>query len=88
MLRVGMEKVVTPPVEVHIVIRGGEGFPLSRDIDNVAKAVTDALRIAKMIPNGRVTEVRKNIQEYLPAQDGRKATCTVYVQQVEEGLFG
>ena len=89
LMRVGMERVVTMPVSVRVEIRGGDGFPLRRDLDNCLKPMIDSLRAALILPNDRVTEVRSLSAEYFPAVDKTlPATCTVVVEQLTEGLFG
>lgn len=88
LMRAGLDKVVTLPVRVRLEVRGGDGFRRSRDLDNLLKATIDCLRAAKILPNDRISEVAEVSAKYLPVQDERlPAVCTVYVEQLEQGLF-
>lgn len=69
------------PVLVKIVIRGGEGFPDFRDLDNCIKAVVDGLRHAQRIDGDTVKTVREIVARYEPS-DGRPAACLVSVHPV------
>jgi Holliday junction resolvase RusA-like endonuclease len=84
-LRVGRRRVRTP-CRVSVIILGGEGWPESRDIDNLWKATLDLVRHAGIIPDDSVRHVRGVSAEYVPPETpGARAECWVEVVSVGEG---
>jgi Holliday junction resolvase RusA-like endonuclease len=65
------------PVRIIITIRGGKGFPESRDASNCIKAVEDLLVKCGVITGDTVKHVREVRALYLPPEGDEKATCTV-----------
>jgi Holliday junction resolvase RusA-like endonuclease len=79
--RMGPVKLFFGPVEIRITIRGGKGFPESRDADNAIKAVADLLRHKQVLRDDTVRDVRRIVVEYIPPESEEAvAECVVVVE--------
>lgn len=70
-------KTRTLPVEVRIIIEGGDGFPASRDIDNIIKPTIDTLVVAGILPGDNLSRVWRVSAEYHRAEG--PARCFVEI---------
>lgn len=69
------------PVVVRVTIRGGKGFPVNRDGDNVLKPLIDGLRKAGVIRGDTVRDVIESSVRYEPpGGPGAVAECVVEVR--------
>jgi len=86
-LKLGM-KAVKGKVELTIIIQGGAGFMRSRDLDNCAKPVIDAIRHAGMIEGDTVQTVIgvHLLYEECPVKKQPQAKCFVYITPFENGV--
>lgn len=72
------------PVSLRVRVHGGKGFPVSRDLDNVLKALQDALKAAGCIASDDVRTVREIVATYHPSLDKTAiSSVTVSVEQWE-----
>lgn len=73
----------TCPVHISIVIWGGKGFPMSRDLDNCGKPVIDLLVSQGIIQGDSVQVVRSVTLEYKPeSKPPSGAFCVVRVLEL------
>jgi Holliday junction resolvase RusA-like endonuclease len=77
-LRVGLGKAPVPAC-VAILIRGGKGWGKHRDIDNVVKAVIDALVHAELLQDDSCDFVHGVSVSYLQPIEGMPAGCFVRI---------
>lgn len=69
--------VPVPPVGVRITVRGGKGWVARRDLDNVIKAVIDALKDAGRIADDSTAVVTAVTAVFAPPVVGLGAGCEV-----------
>lgn len=76
LLRVGLP-VCGGAVGVRIALTGGTGWAANRDVDNAAKAVLDALKLAGRIADDDCTRVPDVYVTFTPGGPGVVASCRV-----------
>ena len=77
LLRIGLP-AARSPVAVRILIVGGKGWEPGRDVDNVCKAVLDAVKLAGRVPDDDCERVPDVYASYRPpARPGDPARCEV-----------
>jgi Holliday junction resolvase RusA-like endonuclease len=80
-MRLGVQRAVSYPVAVRIEVLGGRGWTRTRDLDNVAKAVLDALVASERIVDDSTAYVRAVLMEYVPPASPRApASCVVTLE--------
>lgn len=86
-LRCELSKVKALPAAIRVEIRGGEGFPESRDLDNCLKPIGDAIRASGIIPNDRVSEVVEYTIKYIRGdRHNRVAECWIEIEELGESV--
>ena len=74
---------VQPPVAIELVIYGGSGWRINRDLDNVLKPTIDLMRFLKVIPEDNISIVNEVIARYIhPAKPRMKARAVVTVRSL------
>lgn len=75
---------VRPPVAIELVIYGGAGWRVNRDLDNVLKPTIDLMRFLKVIPEDNIRVVNEVIARYIqPAKPRMKAKAVVVVRSLD-----
>lgn len=85
-LRLAGARPVPAPVRVAVVVHGGKGFRVNRDLNNCSKALLDLLVRAGVVADDDVRHVVEESYRYLPPASARAAArCVVSVETAEEG---
>jgi Holliday junction resolvase RusA-like endonuclease len=81
LLRMQLPRVTRYPVAVQVTIHGGRGWRADRDLDNVLKAVLDALVASERLVDDSTQYVRSVRLDYRPPADTTAdAACLVSVE--------
>ena len=81
LLRTQLPRVTRYPVAVRVTIHGGRGWRVDRDLDNVLKAVLDALVASERLADDSTQYVQSvRLDYHPPAGTTAVATCLVSVE--------
>lgn len=69
------------PYAVYIDLRGGKGWRVGRDLDNIGKAIFDILQIAGIIEDDSTEWVQHKAFTYSPPIKGQGASLMVTIEE-------
>ncbi len=82
MIRGGAARPCRMPCRITVIITGGKGFSVRRDLDNLLKPVLDFCANEGLIADDNVNNVLGVRAEYVPGKAGKSARCEVVIESV------
>ena len=76
-IKEGLDKPTKFPIEIEITIFDGKGFSTKADIDNVNKALVDALVKAEIIPDDNTKYITSCQERFVSSWTRRSEAMTV-----------